>query len=328
MYTPDERAKFENEPGALLKYRKDTEMSMNALFPTFIADSESQRNTRNFMMQQMKDKLRNPELEAKLIPDWAPGCRRMTPGINYLETLGSSKVRVVFGDINEMTEHGCVVNGEEISLDVLVCATGFDTSFRPRFPIINHKGENLQDLWSQEAKSYFGMAAADFPNYLMFLGPNCPIGNGPLLPAIGKSLTLKELRRDAMLTYLRQNLRQITYSNSSIVGRPRTSRRFPQRSPRLRISFITPTTSWKRPSSLRNVDPGIRAIASAAACRHFGVGAPFTISKPWRSLACRIGTLCTTATCSLGLGTGTVRQRLTSPLTGPIMFENMTIRRR
>jgi hypothetical protein len=29
-----------------------------------------------------------------------------------------------------------------------------------------------------------GVAASGFPNYLIFLGPNCPIGNGPVLSAI------------------------------------------------------------------------------------------------------------------------------------------------
>lgn len=59
-------------------------------------------------------------------------------------------------------------------------------SFRPRFPLIGPSGSNLQDEWSEEAKGYMGLAAPNFPNYMIFLGPNCPIGNGPVLVAIGK----------------------------------------------------------------------------------------------------------------------------------------------
>jgi cation diffusion facilitator CzcD-associated flavoprotein CzcO len=70
-------------------------------------------------------------------------------------------------------------------LDVLICATGFDTSYRPRFPLIGPKGQSLADVWENEPKSYLGMAAHDFPNYFMFLGPNSPVGNGPVLIAIG-----------------------------------------------------------------------------------------------------------------------------------------------
>lgn len=109
----------------------------------------------------------------------------MTPGVNYLETLSKPNVSVVYGEIREVTEKGCVCDdGNEYPVDVLICATGFDTTFKPRFPLIGPTGENLQDIWAKEPKSYLGLAAPDFPNYLIFLGPNCPIGNGPVLSAI------------------------------------------------------------------------------------------------------------------------------------------------
>jgi hypothetical protein len=137
------------------------------------------------MLAQMKEKLNNKFLEEKLIPQWSVGCRRLTPGVNYLESLTKPNVEVVYGEITAVTEKGCLCdNGNEYPVDVLICATGFDTSFKPRFPVVNHEGENLQDKWAVDPESYFGMAAANFPNYLIFLGPNCPIGNGPVLSAI------------------------------------------------------------------------------------------------------------------------------------------------
>lgn len=75
-------------------------------------------------------------------------------------------------------------NGVETDLDVLICATGFDTTFKPRFPVIGRDGKNLQEEWKDEPRSYLGLAASGFPNYFMFLGPNCPIGNGPIIFSI------------------------------------------------------------------------------------------------------------------------------------------------
>jgi hypothetical protein len=133
----------------------------------------------------MSQKLNNKYLEERLVPGWKVGCRRLTPGVGYLEALGKENVEVVYGEINEITEKGCRCdNGQEYPVDVLICATGFNTSFKPRFPVVGPSGANLQDKWATEAHSYFGLAAADFPNYLIFLGPNCPIGNGPVLSAI------------------------------------------------------------------------------------------------------------------------------------------------
>jgi cation diffusion facilitator CzcD-associated flavoprotein CzcO len=64
---------------------------------------------------------------------------------------------------------------------VLVAATGFNTTFRPRFPIIGRNGVNLQDAWQEHPESYLGLGVAGFPNYLIFLGPNTPISNGSLM---------------------------------------------------------------------------------------------------------------------------------------------------
>lgn len=135
----------------------------------------------------MTEKLANAELKAKLIPTWKVGCRRPTPGVGYLESLTKPNVEVVYGEINEITEAGCLCDdGKEYPVDVLICATGFDTTFKPRFPVVNPVGQNLADVWASAPESYLGLAVAGFPNYFIFLGPNCPVGNGPVLVAIGK----------------------------------------------------------------------------------------------------------------------------------------------
>lgn len=189
LYSKQEQEDFLGKPGALTKYRKANEDSHNAAWPTFLRGSQVQADSKAAIVSQMKRNLNNTYLEEKLIPNWSVGCRRITPGINYLETLSANNVDVVFGEITEVTEIGCKCsNGKEYDVDVLICATGFDVSFRPRFPIIGPgpAATNLQDEWAMEAKGYLGLAAAAFPNYMMFLGPNCPVGNGPLLIAIGE----------------------------------------------------------------------------------------------------------------------------------------------
>jgi hypothetical protein len=185
IYTDAEKKEFEEKPQVLTDYRKSIETGLNSQFGIFIKNSQPSNDTHTYMLEQMKLKLNNKYLEEKLIPEWSVGCRRMTPGVNYLESLTKPNVKVVYGEINEVTEKGCLCDdGKEYPIDVLICATGFDTTFKPRFPLISPSGVNLQDEWKDEPESYWGLAAAGFPNYLIFLGPNCPIGNGPVLSAI------------------------------------------------------------------------------------------------------------------------------------------------
>lgn len=90
--------------------------------------------------------------------------------------------------VSALTEGGCKsVDGEEHLFDVIICATGFDTSFIPRFPIIGCDGENLQDVWKDQPKSYLGIGVSGYPNFLTLLGPNSPVVNGPTLCAMGKA---------------------------------------------------------------------------------------------------------------------------------------------
>lgn len=185
VYSQTERSDFVNKPGTLLNYRKQIESGLNGQFGIFLKQNKVNEDTHTYMLQQMKEKLHDGFLEEKLIPEWSVGCRRLTPGVNYLESLTKPDVKVVYGEIEKVTEKGCLCDdGQEYPVDVLICATGFDTSFRPRFPVVNPAGDNLQDQWAVDPQSYLGVAAANFPNYLIFLGPNCPIGNGPVLSAI------------------------------------------------------------------------------------------------------------------------------------------------
>lgn len=185
-YTDNEKAEFKNKPGRLLAWRKDAESNVNAIFPMFLGGSKMQARTKKAVAHQMKTIIKDPILQKQLIPEWDFGCRRMTPGVGYLEALQEKNVQVVTGEIERITEKGCYAAGEEHECDVLICATGFDVSFKPRFPILGAEGRNLQDVWGGEAHSYMGLAAPGQPNYLHFLGPNCPIGSGPLVGAIGK----------------------------------------------------------------------------------------------------------------------------------------------
>ncbi|KAI0976925.1 hypothetical protein F4678DRAFT_129251 [Xylaria arbuscula] len=182
LFSKEEKSTFENQSGALLEYRKNIENGLNGAFSLFLKNHKLQEETRAYIHGQMIEKLGDTDLLSKLIPSVSLGCRRLTPGVNYLESLTQPNVEVVFGSIDSLTELGCICDdGKEYPIDVFICATGFDTNFRPRFPIVSHTGENLQDQWAKDPQSYLGVAAAGFPNYLTILGPNSPIGNGPVL---------------------------------------------------------------------------------------------------------------------------------------------------
>lgn len=101
----------------------------------------------------------------------------MSPGDGYLEALASDNVDVTMQEILKITSDGMITaDNKEHKFDALILATGFDTSFPPRFPLFGRDGRDLRKEWANEPKGYFGLAAEGFPNYFVFMGPSSPVG--------------------------------------------------------------------------------------------------------------------------------------------------------
>lgn len=116
----------------------------------------------------MRRKLaKKPEIAEKIVPkDYAVGCRRPNPGNGYLEALCEDNVSLISDTITEITPKGMkTADGVEHEVDVIVCATGFDVSWRPAYPTIGRGGRNLSEEWKDIPSTYLSVAAPNFPNY-------------------------------------------------------------------------------------------------------------------------------------------------------------------
>jgi cation diffusion facilitator CzcD-associated flavoprotein CzcO len=90
----------------------------------------------------------------------------MTPAPGYLEALRSPKTELLTEGIASLVPEGIQLeSGNIIKVDAIICATGFNTSFTPRFPLVGRNG-NIQDRFREEIpKSYMSCALSGVPNY-------------------------------------------------------------------------------------------------------------------------------------------------------------------
>lgn len=149
-----------------------------------IKDSPEQEEAVRFSINEMTEKLgRDSPLLKHILPDFAVGCRRPTPGNGYLEALTKPNVRVVTDHIVEIVPEGIkTATGEIIKVDIFVCATGFDISFCPRYPVVGQKGIQLGDQWKVKPEAYMSLAAPNFPNHFsMFSGVHLSFGTSDVL---------------------------------------------------------------------------------------------------------------------------------------------------
>lgn len=189
IVTQDDYEKYMADPEKYHAFRKTIETEGNAIHSFSLKDSEMSNFARNAFTQLMKSRLaKKPELADFLIPDFAPGCRRLTPGVGYLEALTEDNVNVITTPIKAVTETGVVLeDGQLVELDVLVCATGFDATGAPRFPVVGLEGETLRDRWDPYPEAYMSVAVDGFPNYFTMLGPNSGVSSGSLTKIIESS---------------------------------------------------------------------------------------------------------------------------------------------
>ena len=155
----------------------------------FVKGSKDNQETTEFAINQMSSKLNHDhELCQKLIPKWELGCRRVTPGDGYLEAFTKPNVHLTNSAITLIRPHGIETeDGTFHELDVIICATGFDISQIPSFPVVGRNGVTLAQKWAHEPESYISVAAPDMPNYFIFTGPNATVGHGSLIYSMGWS---------------------------------------------------------------------------------------------------------------------------------------------
>lgn len=111
---------------------------------------------------------KKPEVAEQLIPKgYEIGCRRPTPGNGFIEALCEDNVDFIRGGVKKITEDGLISDdGKEHKVDIIVCATGFDVTWKPRYPTIGREGRSLSDEWSTASRTYLSMSVPHFPNYL------------------------------------------------------------------------------------------------------------------------------------------------------------------
>lgn len=180
--TEAQRTEFRSDPSAYLEFRKIIEADGNTIHGVTHKNSDLQRGAVEAFRAMMSTRLaKHPEIFQAMVPSFAVGCRRLTPGVGYLEALVEDNVTFVSDPIASITPAGVeLTNGQSIPLDDLVCATGFHTSSLPPFPIYGRNGLSLQTRFTPHPSTYLSMAVDGFPNFFMMLGPNSAIGSGSL----------------------------------------------------------------------------------------------------------------------------------------------------
>lgn len=152
-----------------------------------LLDEAANYTLSEFARDKMRERIADAETAESLIPkDYPILTRRLSPESNYLEVYNQANVSLVDlkkNPIVKFTETGLAVGDQEIALDLVVFATGFDvmTGAMDRIDIRGRQGQSLKQHWEKGLTSYLGMMTHGFPNLFWVNGPHSPFYNPILL---------------------------------------------------------------------------------------------------------------------------------------------------
>lgn len=142
------------------------------------------RKFRQQAVDYIEEKIHDPELRKKLVPDYPIGAKRILFSDDFYDALDRDNVDVVTSPIGRIYEQGVeTIDGQRHELDVLVYATGFEsTSFLTPMQVQGRDGVVLNDVWeAQGAEAYLGITHSGFPNFFMMYGPNTNLGHNSIV---------------------------------------------------------------------------------------------------------------------------------------------------
>ncbi|MEV4468169.1 NAD(P)/FAD-dependent oxidoreductase [Nonomuraea sp. NPDC049504] len=268
-FGPLTRMAFRCAPGLQRAYREWIyRYAEGTLYPA-LAQGWSEGLLRQRALRHLRDQVPDPELRARLTPDYPPGCKRVVIDSSFYPALTRPNVSLVTDRIARVTPKGVHTAESAYEVDTIVYATGFkSTEFLVPMEVVGREGRSLGERWKDGAEAYLGISVPGFPNLFMLYGPNTNLGHNSIifmiecqvahimacLPHLGASGTI-EVRPEAMAAWRRQ----LDVAMSRMVWGAGCRSWYKTADGRITNNWPGPTTLYRRLTA-RPPEPAYRAV--------------------------------------------------------------------
>jgi cation diffusion facilitator CzcD-associated flavoprotein CzcO len=146
--------------------------------------------------KHLANAISDPQLRAKLTPNFRLGCKRVLLSNDYYPALAKPNVELVTDAISEVVPEGLVTVGPDAvrvtrAVDTIIFGTGFHVTDVPiAAHLIGKDGRTLREKWEASGMSALhGTSVAGFPNLFFLVGPNTGLGHNSIVFMIESQLT-------------------------------------------------------------------------------------------------------------------------------------------
>jgi cation diffusion facilitator CzcD-associated flavoprotein CzcO len=182
-YSTLARTAFRNIPGVMRLHRAYIYLQLEMRFMGFKPGSRMSRWLDGFVRRELEKQVPDPQLRAKLTPDYLVGCKRGVVSDDFLPALRRENVALETAAISHVTKTGIVTaDGVEHAVDAILYGTGFEASdFLVPMKVTGPAGRDLHEQWKDGAEAFNGLAVAGFPNMFILYGPNTNSGHTSII---------------------------------------------------------------------------------------------------------------------------------------------------
>lgn len=165
-------------------------LSREVTVGAFVQRPSLLRAAQRLALAHMSRSITDPELRAKLTPDYVMGCKRILLSDDFYPALAHPNVQVVASGLAKVD--GAVLtaqDGTACEADAIIFATGFavtDMPFAGR--VFGAGGVRLADTWREGMTALRGTTVTGYPNMCLVIGPNTGLGHNSMIHIIESQL--------------------------------------------------------------------------------------------------------------------------------------------
>lgn len=177
----EKRQEYRDHPERMDSYYQYLADRFNTVFADAVSGNnpaayeEMARSCENNLQSSISD----PELRAKLTPDYKVGCKRLVVSDRFYHAIQQPHAHLATEAIMRIEPEGVRTDDGRLHLlDQIIFATGFHAhNLCHPIRIVGREGHRLAEQWAGGNVAYRSVAVPGFPNFFLIGGPNSPIGN-------------------------------------------------------------------------------------------------------------------------------------------------------
>lgn len=169
---------LEADPALLAAHRDALYAEGEARFASRSGDPAAAAAAESAARDHLARQVQDPLLRAQLTPDYAFGCKRVLLSDDFYPAIADGSIALEPSALAEIDGSALVAaSGARYDADIVVLATGFETTRQPYAALVTGERETLDAHWSRGMTAVASTLVAGFPHLFVLNGPNASLGH-------------------------------------------------------------------------------------------------------------------------------------------------------